>query len=588
MRTSSRFNPLLQLVMAGAVVCAGSGCGLKLPSWDLNASGGSGGGGGSDTHEPSTGGSGGVTTSTTGTVAMSTSSSSMMTSVTTGVGGTSVSSTSGVGGSSATTGVGGGASVTTGVGGGASTAVSSTSVTSGVGGGASVSSTSVTSGVGGAPGTTTTGVGGVDPTTTGVGGSTVVSVGVGVGGGSGVGGAPQTTTTTVSSTSVSSSVTVGVGTSTSSASSGVGGNATTTSSSSGSPPALNDACPGEPHSVDVGVTLTLAGSTIGAADDFHPPAASCFGGPDSSGPDVVYAVTFQSAGTLTTTLESSNGLTGVLYAETACGDDTSLLFCGKAGIDGLERDTMAVSAGEKIYFVVDGDAGTSGDYSLSFDLEAAACGDGVLNDGEQCDDGNLVDGDGCSATCTFEVPVDASDTCPGDTVPILMGDTLDIEGAMPAPLGAATTLNYSDNYTTCDGIVYGSMSAGGADQNGNDRVFQFVPSTDGTLFLQLRNLGVEAGGFDGMLSAWANTCSPGPASEAFDWDSGTDPANGDYMGCSDHAYGSDAWASSDPDNLLTQESLTFQVTAGTPYFVVVDGYAGYSAGNFWLHAELTP
>jgi cysteine-rich repeat protein len=33
-----------------------------------------------------------------------------------------------------------------------------------------------------------------------------------------------------------------------------------------------------------------------------------------------------------------------------------------------------------------------------------ACGDGVLDSGEQCDDGNTVSGDGCSATCETEGP----------------------------------------------------------------------------------------------------------------------------------------------------------------------------------------
>ncbi len=31
----------------------------------------------------------------------------------------------------------------------------------------------------------------------------------------------------------------------------------------------------------------------------------------------------------------------------------------------------------------------------------AACGDGVVNDGEQCDDGNTVDGDACTSSCTL-------------------------------------------------------------------------------------------------------------------------------------------------------------------------------------------
>ena len=33
---------------------------------------------------------------------------------------------------------------------------------------------------------------------------------------------------------------------------------------------------------------------------------------------------------------------------------------------------------------------------------AAACGDGVLDEGEECDDGNVADGDGCSSRCTRE------------------------------------------------------------------------------------------------------------------------------------------------------------------------------------------
>jgi cysteine-rich repeat protein len=33
-------------------------------------------------------------------------------------------------------------------------------------------------------------------------------------------------------------------------------------------------------------------------------------------------------------------------------------------------------------------------------VTATACGDGVVDAGEQCDDGNVVDGDGCDANCT--------------------------------------------------------------------------------------------------------------------------------------------------------------------------------------------
>jgi cysteine-rich repeat protein len=34
---------------------------------------------------------------------------------------------------------------------------------------------------------------------------------------------------------------------------------------------------------------------------------------------------------------------------------------------------------------------------------ASACGNGVVDAGEQCDDGNAADHDGCSATCTIEL-----------------------------------------------------------------------------------------------------------------------------------------------------------------------------------------
>ena len=41
-------------------------------------------------------------------------------------------------------------------------------------------------------------------------------------------------------------------------------------------------------------------------------------------------------------------------------------------------------------------------YVLGIKLQPPACGDGILQLGEQCDDGNLAGGDGCSATCGLE------------------------------------------------------------------------------------------------------------------------------------------------------------------------------------------
>ncbi len=51
-----------------------------------------------------------------------------------------------------------------------------------------------------------------------------------------------------------------------------------------------------------------------------------------------------------------------------------------------------------------GNRGTLNGWTLA--VSATACGDGVLDAGEQCDDGNATDGDGCDSTCTPSGPRD--------------------------------------------------------------------------------------------------------------------------------------------------------------------------------------
>jgi cysteine-rich repeat protein len=41
-------------------------------------------------------------------------------------------------------------------------------------------------------------------------------------------------------------------------------------------------------------------------------------------------------------------------------------------------------------------------YVLEIEIEPPACGNAILQAGEQCDDGNTTSGDGCSSTCTIE------------------------------------------------------------------------------------------------------------------------------------------------------------------------------------------
>jgi cysteine-rich repeat protein len=63
---------------------------------------------------------------------------------------------------------------------------------------------------------------------------------------------------------------------------------------------------------------------------------------------------------------------------------TSWLICG-CGVDGRGR------------------LGDPPDRAMMSESLAAACGDGIVDAGEQCDDGNLASHDGCSAACTLEL-----------------------------------------------------------------------------------------------------------------------------------------------------------------------------------------
>ncbi len=55
--------------------------------------------------------------------------------------------------------------------------------------------------------------------------------------------------------------------------------------------------------------------------------------------------------------------------------------------------------------------------SFVWSVAAPACGDGILDDGEECDDGNLEDNDGCSAMCETEGPPDPDAGVPDAGIP---------------------------------------------------------------------------------------------------------------------------------------------------------------------------
>ena len=59
----------------------------------------------------------------------------------------------------------------------------------------------------------------------------------------------------------------------------------------------------------------------------------------------------------------------------------------------------------------DGTCGTPYILARGEELSPIACGNGILETGEECDDGNTANGDGCSAQCTVEIPTNNDPSC---------------------------------------------------------------------------------------------------------------------------------------------------------------------------------
>jgi cysteine-rich repeat protein len=319
--------------------------------------------------------------------------------------------------------------------------------------------------------------------------------------------------------------------------------------------AIDDACPGAPVGVAVGSPITVSSSTTGKGADYN---QYCVGA--GSAADVVYAVTPADDGVLALTLAPSDDFDAALFVRSTCDDSNALLICRNAS-SSVETVRMPVLGGETYFVFVDARGEAEGDFSLTFDLAAPTCGDGYVNPAtEECDNGANVPGSGCLPGCTFEAPADLSDSCPGELTPILAGSSLDIGSAAPSSAHTDGYTNTFDNYE-CGWGPQGSAP---------DRVFRVVPDADGTLDVELRNIG-DGGGFDGSLAVWEGSCDA------------PDELVPNFLGCEDQAYGEIPWTT-DPSQ---REKLTFPVTAGVAYFVVVDGWSADSYGQFWLHIDHT-
>jgi cysteine-rich repeat protein len=123
----------------------------------------------------------------------------------------------------------------------------------------------------------------------------------------------------------------------------------------------------------------------------------------TTSPDTVFTFTPSANGTVRAILQGLDGFDGVLaLSRVTCTPGTGVACQNATGPGDVESLGAAVVAGTQYWLHVDGHNVSSGRYQLSVALEPAACGNGVVEAGEECDDGNSVSNDGCSAACVDE------------------------------------------------------------------------------------------------------------------------------------------------------------------------------------------
>lgn len=221
--------------------------------------------------------------------------------------------------------------------------------------------------------------------------------------------------------------------------------------------------------------------------------------------------------------------------------DAGFVFPAVDGsVDAGLADAGAIDAGERADagrdsgYDADRDAGTDAGH----DAGPPRCGDDRINGTEECDDGNEVSFDGCSSTCEDEGScADAIDLNAHGTVGT--GGTLSIIGSTEDGLDHIHDAECSD---------FGVAA--------NDIVYLYVPPTAGQLYVTTES---STTAFDTLI--YARTTCGDVESE---------------LACDDDL----------PDGVAS--GMGFEVVAGTPIFLVVDGYDAGERGLFELSVKLTP
>ncbi len=182
------------------------------------------------------------------------------------------------------------------------------------------------------------------------------------------------------------------------------------------------------------------------------------------------------------------------------------------------------------------------------------CGDGVLDEGEACDDANTLDGDCCASNCAAE----AGAPCTDDADPCTTDACNEAGVCAHEPPGTCLPCDVPTLVPPAGGTFMGSTSGtstvtGACGGSGAERAYTWTPAVAGVA--QIATCG---SGFDTVLHVHTGTCASGPA-----------------VACNDD--GSCGVAS----------ELSFAVSAGTTYYLFVDGFGG-AAGAYALAIDVLP
>lgn len=203
-------------------------------------------------------------------------------------------------------------------------------------------------------------------------------------------------------------------------------------------PAGADACPGAPITftgpADGAKTFHAFANTINATSDVGTTCAV------AGKKDVVYRFNVPSPGYLTATV--AGDFNTALSLRKACTVDTGTTIatadannvaCTNVDKSNATAETLnaPIEANTDYFLVVKGGGSSSltwlseGTFTLDAAIRPSECGNGVTDGAETCDDGNFLSGDGCDPTCHKEADATQGISC---------------ETAIPIVLDASTTV----------------------------------------------------------------------------------------------------------------------------------------------------